>query len=225
MAVLISLLLPSLAMAREATNRFRCASNMKQLGAALIMYASDNADLFPYSVFGDPTKGESEPQNTLFVHLQSHERVSGRTFDGLGLLADYGYIDRPEAFYCPSHTGNHTLHRYAPNWATRTGIIASNYQFRLFPGRQYTSRLDPWTALIADGMRTPQDYNHEDGHNMLTNDMAVRFVGVEILPGPVAMHFSSKANEFETMASLMLASWAAMDSIGGGRNVEDAPMP
>lgn len=220
MAVLISLLLPSLAMAREATNRIRCASNIKQLGAGLVMYASDNADLMPYSVFGDPAKGEPEPQNTLFVHLDPHPRVQGRSFDGLGLLSGLGYIDRPESFYCPSHTGNHTFEQYTSRWATQTGIISSNYQFRLFEGRQYSSRLDPWTALIADGMRTPLDYNHEVGHNMLTNDMAVRFVGLEVLPEPLAVNFSSNANDSVTMASLIFAGWAAMDSLGGGRSTD-----
>lgn len=41
-ALLISILLPSLSRAREAANRIKCASNMKQIGLALKMYANDD---------------------------------------------------------------------------------------------------------------------------------------------------------------------------------------
>jgi prepilin-type N-terminal cleavage/methylation domain-containing protein/prepilin-type processing-associated H-X9-DG protein len=40
-ALLISILLPSLNRARETANRVKCASNLKQLGTALLMYANE----------------------------------------------------------------------------------------------------------------------------------------------------------------------------------------
>lgn len=40
-ALLISILLPSLNRAREAANRIKCASNLRQIGLALKMYAND----------------------------------------------------------------------------------------------------------------------------------------------------------------------------------------
>jgi prepilin-type N-terminal cleavage/methylation domain-containing protein len=41
-ALLIALLLPSLAKARESANRVQCASNLRQIGQAFVMYANDN---------------------------------------------------------------------------------------------------------------------------------------------------------------------------------------
>jgi len=46
-AVLISVLLPVLASARESANKVKCLSNMKQIGLAYLMYAQNNKGVFP----------------------------------------------------------------------------------------------------------------------------------------------------------------------------------
>src|ERR1700743_2825722 len=46
-AVLIAMLLPSLQRAREQANQVRCLSNLRQLGAAFVMYANDNGGSLP----------------------------------------------------------------------------------------------------------------------------------------------------------------------------------
>jgi prepilin-type N-terminal cleavage/methylation domain-containing protein/prepilin-type processing-associated H-X9-DG protein len=46
-ALLISILLPSLNRARETANRVKCASNLKQIATALALYANENKGLYP----------------------------------------------------------------------------------------------------------------------------------------------------------------------------------
>src|SRR5262245_20831057 len=47
-AILASMLLPALSLAKERARRVSCINNLKQMGVGLIMYASDNSDKIPY---------------------------------------------------------------------------------------------------------------------------------------------------------------------------------
>src|ERR1700739_2353951 len=51
-ALLISILLPSLNKARETANRAKCASNLHQIGLAIILYQNDNSGLYPRTILG-----------------------------------------------------------------------------------------------------------------------------------------------------------------------------
>ena len=48
-ALLISILLPTLSKARDTANRTACLSNMRQLGTAFVMYTNENKGFFPYN--------------------------------------------------------------------------------------------------------------------------------------------------------------------------------
>lgn len=50
-ALLISILLPSLAKAREKANQVKCASNLKQIGLAMKLYANENKFNYPRTAY------------------------------------------------------------------------------------------------------------------------------------------------------------------------------
>lgn len=52
-AILAALLLPALSSAREKARRVNCVSNLRQLGLAQILYASDNKERFPSAIRDD----------------------------------------------------------------------------------------------------------------------------------------------------------------------------
>jgi prepilin-type N-terminal cleavage/methylation domain-containing protein len=63
-AILIGILLPSLAKARKSASTTKCLSNLKQLMTATIMYANENDGVMPYSGWGDgfnSTRGDGNP--------------------------------------------------------------------------------------------------------------------------------------------------------------------
>jgi prepilin-type N-terminal cleavage/methylation domain-containing protein/prepilin-type processing-associated H-X9-DG protein len=50
-ALLISILLPSLNKARETANRVKCASNLRQIGQAILLYGNDNHQNYPRGIW------------------------------------------------------------------------------------------------------------------------------------------------------------------------------
>src|SRR5690349_5312597 len=48
-ALLMSILLPTLNKAREAAKKVQCQSNLKQLGTAILMYSNANKGCLPWS--------------------------------------------------------------------------------------------------------------------------------------------------------------------------------
>ncbi len=151
-ALLISILLPSLNRARETANRVKCASNLRQIGLALIQYANDGGSrgFFPRTTAGTgitviPTWGTGatstdpfSPGNTLSLN-----DVSASLF----LLLRTQDITS-EVFTCPSSNaekwdfggGTNTALNWS-NWNGTAGLqrnLSYSYQ-NPFPDRDAIS--------------------------------------------------------------------------------------
>ncbi|HYE20390.1 MAG TPA: DUF3352 domain-containing protein [Tepidisphaeraceae bacterium] len=61
-ALAASILLPSLNKARESANRVKCASNLRQIGMGIILYANDNKGKYPPNLGTLVTSVELSPQ-------------------------------------------------------------------------------------------------------------------------------------------------------------------
>lgn len=166
-AVLIAMMMPSLSSVRESARRVVCASNVRQIGLGLAMYADDYKGLLPPSKFANPAlRRLYQPQQMMVVRTNDTE-VSA--WDGLGWLFVSGYLEAPGVFYCPSHHGDHPYSRYAQGWSEDHGEIVANYQFR---GRS-TLEINHELAMVADGIRSQSDFNHKVGTNVLRADLTV----------------------------------------------------
>ena len=66
-ALLISILLPALNRAREQGNRVKCASNLRQIGLAIQMYANDNKGNFPRTYFNGADNPDISATTSLSV--------------------------------------------------------------------------------------------------------------------------------------------------------------
>ncbi len=183
-AILFAMLTPAVRMARNAAQRSACASNVRQQGLASQMYAYDRGGKIPTSVFSakDSTY-QYAPSETVLLRVSPASKLfvgSGTSkniekWDGLGFLYKYEYVEAPEVFYCPRQTSQHTIDRYRPNFQGTPGEIVGNYQLRLADPKRYMSDLDPAMALIANSMRTVDEYSHKTGNNMLLADMSVQW--------------------------------------------------
>jgi type II secretory pathway pseudopilin PulG len=179
-AVLIGILLPSLSMVRETSERVVCASNLRQTGLGLHMYATDNAEFLPPSSF---SLGNGESWNTNPLQLRIDAGLRGNPsenrffWDGLGFLYQQDYLSDGRVFYCPSHLGENTFENFAPQFNGEIGDIVANYQYR-GRGPNGEEKLDLFSdhaALVSDGFLNMTDINHADGMNVLRAGMSVRW--------------------------------------------------
>ncbi len=151
--ILAGILLPTLGRARESARRTQCASNLKQIGLALNMYANDNNETFPSG--GSGQDGE----------LQS-----------LGKLYD-GYITDRKVFRCPSDSAV-TEASVLTLTTTNSSFMLSTCSYGY--DDNHTSADDPGVAIAADAKGTGttlSDNHNQKGQNVLYIDGHVEWKG------------------------------------------------
>jgi len=102
-AVLISILLPSLNKAREQAKRVQCGSNLRQLDIALVNYAALYRGFVPLGY--NPQKQSSY---LIYQNFSSDPANRDGTYGHetcFGLLWSAGLLKQPKTYYCPSFQG------------------------------------------------------------------------------------------------------------------------
>lgn len=98
-ALLISILLPSLSRAREQARRGVCAANLHQLGNGLVMFANDNKGLFPETSAGTFKYFLKESHNPVNLGVLFGRRTTGNTI----VPQKVAYVGKDlEVAVCPS---------------------------------------------------------------------------------------------------------------------------
>lgn len=178
-SILTALLFPGMRAARDSAHRLMCASNMRQLGSAMILYAHDHRERIPHSELA--RRGLMFDRMALTV---SRGMFSPRDdFDGLGLLIRFGmYCDSTKCLYCPSHRGDHQyevyesgLQRADGHTFSPDGALFSNYHYVGNDGSDKLHLLSDDRILITDSFRTKADYNHRDGMNTVRGDCSIQW--------------------------------------------------
>jgi prepilin-type N-terminal cleavage/methylation domain-containing protein len=143
-AVLISVLLPTLAQARKASQRTVCLSNMRQLAQALVLYTNANRGWYPPSA---PSL-QGTVNDRVWLNAADAAGRGPNVFEGwimLGNLFVRGFIKSPQGFYCPSQT--HRWHSYPDGWNDSFKLIG--YMYRIIGQRQDPMTVDGVTFQIS----------------------------------------------------------------------------
>jgi prepilin-type N-terminal cleavage/methylation domain-containing protein len=167
--ILAALLLPALASARDKSRKTACVSNLRQIGIALLNYATDNDGRIPYGPKAPPftNPGDFYPSTgapTSLISLQTGTPV------GLGLLLAQQLCGQPKVLFCPG--SDQPLDANAELAKVGASQAQSSYYYRhagntqLFDGPSSLSTLDhlqldrlgdnrngvPIRALVIDTM-------------------------------------------------------------------------
>jgi prepilin-type N-terminal cleavage/methylation domain-containing protein len=100
-AVLIAILIPALNAIRERANRLKCMSNLRSIGQMMKIYANDNKDQYPRTVYEDGSfayffNDEARPDPFRGPNIYVNDVTAG-----MFLLVRYRML-KLESFLCPS---------------------------------------------------------------------------------------------------------------------------
>jgi prepilin-type processing-associated H-X9-DG protein/prepilin-type N-terminal cleavage/methylation domain-containing protein len=100
-AILASMLLPSLSNARAVSRRIACVSNLRQVGLGFAQYAGDHGDFIPYAAWWDWV-GLGGSDNIIGwddgIHPYLGSALAQERYNGFFFTADEGL----RVFYCPA---------------------------------------------------------------------------------------------------------------------------
>jgi len=102
-ALLMAILMPALSRAKESAKRIVCSGQIKQVGIAVLAYASDYVNRMP-TYNSNVAKKPYELVHSYALYRDDFVDANGRLLPmKLALLYEGKYITEPKVFYCPSN--------------------------------------------------------------------------------------------------------------------------
>ena len=207
-ALLISILLPSLNRARETANRVKCGSNLRQIGQAILLYSNENKGAYPRTGY-DATKTNNFHKDTsnggAVTDPFKTSPWSGAAYANDPIMAMFLLIRTQditaEVFVCPSSNDE------KDNYGTAAGANAQNHgSFSDKKNFSYSiANPYPTTTAVNNGYRW---------NSTLGAEFAV---AADINPGTDNGYNVTLADEFSSAKDMQKAN--SPNHQGAGENV------
>jgi prepilin-type N-terminal cleavage/methylation domain-containing protein len=204
-ALLISILLPSLSRARETANRVKCGSNLRQIGQAMMLYANENQGAYPRTYY---KSGGVAP--ALIMDTTGAKNVTN-PFAPPGTKSPVGDNNLPASIYlllrtqditsavmtCPSSNSE-------PDGYTAGTVKGNVQQQSNFTGTQAQKVTDNLSYSFQ--VMFPGDTAIDDGFKWTNTLKADYAIGADMNPGILAST-SSDPTKVTTTSSGKEAQW------------------
>lgn len=135
-AVLLAVLLPSLANVKNLARRIQCSSRLKEIGHAYNFYHESNSGNLP-------TPEQNSPNGRWIQHHYMYRRETLIWYN-MGCLLAAGFIDDGRMFYCPATEGwldEYREYSNPPPWGTLPQVsnteMGRNQWIRAYKGYAY----------------------------------------------------------------------------------------
>ncbi len=109
-ALLIAMLLPALARAKEVANTIACAARLRSLGQLTVEYTQNNRDFFPSACLGPPVDRQGFWVNALFSYYVGPPVAPYNEAWPKGLL---GYSPSAGSYALPNNQGSAYVQKFA----------------------------------------------------------------------------------------------------------------
>jgi prepilin-type N-terminal cleavage/methylation domain-containing protein len=180
-AILAAMLLPALVSAKEKAKRISCLNNLRQIGVAINLYASDGGDVIPAAQYAPSIGGQPYQAYLLAANIGVNGQPAAATMQAtnLGLLYASRLMTGGTSYYCPSATRNMSYGRFVyenyvaanGSWpaysvlAGTTPFLRSSYMY--YP--QSHTMVNP--ANVNLGYRTAKKLADLRAERLLTTDL------------------------------------------------------
>lgn len=184
-AILASLLLPSLSTAKGKAKQTACLNNLKQVGIAFRMWANDNADKYPW-VISTTNGGSLGSPNWL-----DNFRVCSNELGSAAILVCPADLTHKPGTNWPNLDGNVNISFFVSTTADATKpqtILAGDRN--VIGG---SGGLDPtWTIYMGSSIDAAWDSTiHKQAGNITQTDGSVRFVKTPALRDQITASFAA----------------------------------
>jgi len=201
-ALLVSILLPALNRARRQAMTTQCASNMRQLAMAMLLYIQDNKGNFPPATFSASTEAPMLFPNgfswcTELVKQKYILQDGANCYRSPGSTTGQKVFDRNSVFRCPEGREEENGAGGAGDWPTD----AKNNQFIVFND----------TKSAEEGFGVPTWYQlnarNDTGTNAWsTGDRVAPFIGWQSNSNTGAQQLKAKEGDWQRKISMIKKS-------------------
>ena len=185
--ILASMLLPSLARAKQKALRIKCMNNLNQIGKAMFMFGQDNDDWFPWNDWCPPFSIKAEH------FAQNYKEDPGSIFACRGLKRE---LVTPKILLSPCD----------PTRAAAHEIVADQWKtYNAREGRPIPNKAISYVIIKGGDLLRPTTVLATT-RNLSTDDLATAtWVGADQADEQGKLHPNTMANLFESQGQMVLA--------------------